>query len=144
MKSFSDALFVFVIIAFIGVNFIIGMLSLSCFIESKKEAAILTCLGTKDGSIMKIFLNQNNILILLSFVAAIALVIPIQLLINKIISSSFGLEHLIQTPLLSYLGIPILLPLGLLIIALAISTLFTVTPLLFYRKMSLTNELRDE
>lgn len=144
MKSFSDALFVFVIIAFVGVNFIIGMLSLSCFIESKKEAAILTCLGAKDTSIMKIFLNQNNILILLSYLISIALVFPFQLLINKIVSSSFGLDNLIQVPFLSYLNIPLLLPVGLLVVALLISTLFTIVPLLFYRKMSLTNELRDE
>lgn len=144
MKSFSDALFVFVIIAFIGVNFIIGMLSLSCFIESKKEAAILTCLGAKETSIMKIFLNQNNIIILLSFIVAVSLVFPFQLLLNQIISSSFGLSNLIQVPFLNYLGIPLMLPLSLLVIALSISTLFTVTPLLFYRKMSLTNELRDE
>jgi energy-coupling factor transporter ATP-binding protein EcfA2 len=144
MKSFSDALFVFVIIAFIGVNFIIGMLSLSCFIESKKEAAILTCLGAKDTSIMRIFLNQNNIIILLSFLIALSLVFPFQLLLNQIISSTFGLANLIQVPFLNYLGIPLLLPLGLLLIAVTVSTLFTVTPLLFYRKMSLTNELRDE
>ena len=144
MKSFSDALFVFVIIAFVGVNFIIGMLSLSCFIESKKEAAILTCLGANNTSIMKIFLNQNNILILLSYIISIALVFPFQLLINKIVSSSFGLENLIQVPFLSYLNIPLLLPVGLLAVALLISTVFTVVPLLFYRKMSLTNELRDE
>ena len=144
MKSFSDALFVFVIIAFIGVNFIIGMLSLSCFIESKKEAAILTCLGASNDSIISIYIKQNSILILSAYLLAIILSFPSQILINKLVSLNFGLSNLINIPFLSYMGIYLLLPVGLFLIAFIISTLFTVVPLLFYRNISITNELRDE
>lgn len=144
ISSFSDALFVFVIIAFVGVNFIIGMLSLSSYIESKKEAAILTCLGAKTSSIISIYLNQNNILILSSYLIAIGLSFPASLLINKLVSISFGLENLISIPYLSYFNIPLLLPVSLLVIAVLISTLFTLVPLLFYKNISITNELRDE
>ena len=48
IESFSTALFIFVIIAFVGVNFILGMISLSSFIENKKNTAILTCLGARN------------------------------------------------------------------------------------------------
>ena len=144
MNSFSNALFVFVIIAFIGVNFIAGMLSLSSFIESKKEAAILTCLGARNSSIMSIYLKENNILILLSYFIAVLLSIPIQLIINKIVKSFFGLENIISIPFLKYLNIPFLLPVGLLLVAVLISSIFVLVPLLFYRHISLSNELKDE
>ena len=144
MSSFSNALFVFVIIAFVGVNFIIGMLSLSSFIEHKKEAAILTCLGARNNSIMSIYLKENNILILLSYLFAVGLSIPMQLLINKLVIKYFGLESIIQIPYLRYLNIPFLLPLGLFLIAAMISSLFVMIPLLFYRHLSLSMELKDE
>ena len=77
IESFSTALFVFVIIAFIGVNFILGMISLSTFIENKKNSAILTCLGARHRSIQSIYLTENYILITISIVLSIFLALLI-------------------------------------------------------------------
>ena len=144
INSFSNALFVFVIIAFIGVNFIIGMLSFSSFIESKKEAAILTCLGANNKSIISIYLKENTLIVLLSFTLALSLIFPFQLLINRIVSLKFGLENIISVPLLRCFNFPLLLPISILVISLIVVAVFVLVPLLFYRKIPLVNELKDE
>ncbi len=144
MNSFSSALFVFVLIAYLGVNFIIAILSLSSFIQKKKEAAILTCLGARNSSIISIYLKQNLLLLALSFLISLAVIFPSQFLLNLLISRSFHLDNLIDIPLLSFYGYPLLLPLALFIIALLISSLFVLIPILFYRHISLADELKEE
>lgn len=144
ISSFSNALFVFVIIVLFGVNTIIGMLSLSNFIEHKKEAAILTCLGSPYSMVTSIYQKQNMLLIIVSFCISLTLLYPLQNLLNSIILVSFNLENLINTPLFSMYGIYFLLPLAILLVALIVASLFLRVPMLFYRKISLTNELRDE
>ena len=144
IDSISNALFIFVIIAFIGVNFIVAIISLSSFIERKKDSAILTCLGAKNNSIMSIYLNMNTFLIFVCFLIAIALSIPIQIGLNMLINHSFSLNNLIDIPYVSFYGIHFLLPIALFIIFFLISTLFVVVPILFYRHFSLAEELRDE
>ena len=55
LDSFSIALLVFVAICFLGLNFILGMIALSTFIEKKKESAILSCLGARNKDITSLF-----------------------------------------------------------------------------------------
>ena len=139
-----DALIVFVSIAFVGVNFILGMLALSSFISRKKESAILTCLGAKDVSIISIFLKENYILIFVAFLIASVLSFPLSLLMNLVLEKSFGLTSLIKIPYISFLNVPyIFLPL-LLLVFIFVSTLFLLIPILIYKNKSTVNELRDE
>lgn len=142
--SFSTALLVFVIIAFLGVNFILGMISLSTFIENKKNSAILTCLGAKNSSIQSIFLTENYILVAVSIVISTLLSILLQNIINKFISVKFALNNLINIPIHNYLNVPYFLPLALGAIAIVFATIFTLVPLTLYRHISLSDELRDE
>ena len=144
IESFSTALFVFVIIAFIGVNFILGMISLSTFIESKKNSAILTCLGARHRSIQSIYLTENYILITLSIVLSIFLALLTQTILNNIISQKFALDNLITIPFSIFYNVPFGLVLSLFVIAIVFSTIFTLTPMLIYRHLSLSDELRDE
>lgn len=144
ISSFSDALIVFVIISFIGVNFILGMISLSNFLERKKDSAILSCLGSRNSSIKQLFINQNFIIILVSYLIAIGLAILLTKIINPIFNAKFGLTNIITIPFLSFLGIPYLLVFGLFIVASICSLLFTLVPICIYKKTSLSNELRDE
>lgn len=144
IESFSTALFIFVIIAFVGVNFILGMISLSTFIENKKNSAILTCLGARHSSIQSIYLTENFTIVIISIFLSILLSIPIQILLNNVIYNSYSLDNLIAIPFMRFFGIPFALPLTLSIVALLFSTLFTLTPMLIYRHISLSDELRDE
>lgn len=144
INSFSDALFVFVIIAFIGINLIVGMISLSSFIQNKKESAILTCLGARTKSIISIYLSENYLLSFISIIIAIIVALISQSFINELIYSRFSLANLIDIPFISYLNIPFGLIVLIFIVVILCVSLFTLTPLLIYRHISLADELRDE
>ena len=144
IESFSTALFVFVIIAFIGVNFILGMISLSTFIENRKNSAILTCLGARNSSIQSIYLSENYLVVSLSILISIFLSIGLQYVLNSLIAKNFSLNNLITIPFISFMSVPFGLVLMLFAIAIIFSTIFTLLPMLLYRHMSLSDELRDE
>ena len=142
--SFSTALFVFVIIAFIGVNFILGMVSLSTFIENKKTSAILTCIGSKSSSIQSIFLTENYLLVLISVVISISTSFGLQILLNNFMSYKFSLNNLILIPFKTFFNVPYFLPIALTAVAILFATIFTLVPLTIYKNVSLSEELRDE
>lgn len=144
ISSFSNALFLFVIIAFIGINLIIGMISLSSFIQNKKESAIMTCLGARTSSIISIYLSENLLLCFISIVLSTVLAIFTQGLLNNIISDRFALDNLIDIPFLNFMNVPFGLVLMLLVISSLCVSIFTLTPLLIYKRISLADELRDE
>ena len=144
ISSFSKTLFLFSIIAFVGINFILGMISLSSFLENRKNAAIMTCLGARNSSIYQVHLFENFILIALSFWMSLIIAHFAQKLLNPIISEKFALSSLIKIPFENFFGIPFGLIIILATIVVVCSTIFTVIPMMFYRHGFLTEELRDE
>ena len=144
INSFSNALFIFVIIAFVGINLIIGMISLSSFIQNKKESAIMTCLGARNKSIMSIYLSENYLVCFIALISSTFLAIITQRILNNFIANKFSLENLIDIPFKSFYNIPFGLIIVLFVIACLFITLFTISPLLIYRHISLADELRDE
>lgn len=144
IDSFTSALYVFVIIAFLGINFIIGMISLSNFIQYKKETAILTCLGARNRSIVLIYLIENYLVAITSFVFSVLCSMIVQKILNPIIYNRFSLSDLFLIPWSRFLNVKFGLPIIVLLISLLCISLFTLVPLFIYRRISLTNELRDE
>ena len=144
ISSFSKTLFLFSILVFVGINFILGMISLSSFLQERKNTAILTCLGSRNGSIYRLYLSENYLVIILAFIISIFVSILLQNLLNPFLASKFALNNLIQIPFSSYFDIPYGLILIFGLIALLTATIFTVTPMLFYRHGFLVEELRDE
>lgn len=144
INSFSTTLIIFIVIAFIGINLILGMISLSTFIENKKTTAIMTCLGARNKSIYSLYLSENIILILISFISSLGVSFVLQKFLNVIIYNKFSLNNLIDIPYQSYFGIPFGLVIFLFLVALIFSFIFTLTPMVIYRSRSITDELRDE
>lgn len=144
ISSFSSTLVIFVIIAFAGINFILGMISLSTFLEQRKNTAILTCLGARNSSIYNLHLLENFLVIFLSYFCSIFLSTFLETKLNGIIYEKFTLQNLISIPLKSFYGIPFGLVFLLGSIAIICSTIFTLTPMMIYRHNSITDELRDE
>ena len=145
LSSFSTALTVFVVICLLGINFILGMLALSSFIEKKKESAILTCLGAKNKDIVSLFLEENILILLLSYVSSIIVSIPIQILLNQMFASFYGLFGLFSIPLTtSFFGIPFLFPIGLFLVFAIVSSIFVLVPISIYKSSSISEELKDE
>lgn len=144
ISSFKDALIFFLIIGFIGVLFILGMISLSNFLENKKQSAILTCLGARTGSISLTFLFYNLIISLSAFALSIGLSFLCMSSLNLLIQKSFGLSNLIT----NCLDIKFFFPYGFLAVSLAVvilsTVLFTLVPIFAYKNFSISEELRDE
>lgn len=144
IDSFTSALYVFVIIAFVGINLIIGMISLSNFIQNKKESAILTCLGSRNKSITSIYLTENYLILLITLLLSIFISIYSQQFINQIIYEKFSLNNLINIPIDKFLNVKLGLPITIFVISTISISIFTLIPLFVYRKISLVDELRDE
>lgn len=144
ISSFRKTLYVFVIIAFVGINFILGMISLSTFLENRKNTAIMTCIGSRNSSIYNLYLSENFLVILISFISSIFLASHLQTVLNPLISSRFSLTNLISIPFNNFSGIRFGLVITLFLIAIVFSTLFTLIPMLIYRHGFIAEELRDE
>lgn len=144
ISSFSKTLLVFSGIAFIGINFILGMISLSSFLQNRKNTAILTCLGSRNASIYNLHLYENYIVIAISFWISMFLANLAQKKLNPYLSNKFSLSNLITIPFESFYGIPFGLILILSSVIVVCSTIFTMVPMLIYRHGFITEELRDE
>ena len=91
-----------------------------------------------------IYCTENMMIGLAAFLISITLAPLLQLLINLIIKSFSGFEHLIKIPFLSFMNIPLGLPLIVFVSTLLISILSTLLPIAFSKKISLKEELKDE
>lgn len=144
ISSFSKTLLVFSGIAFIGINFILGMISLSSFLQNRKNAAILTCLGARNSSIYNIHLYENYIIIAISFILSLFIAFFTQNKLNPYLSNKFSLSNLIAIPFESFYGFQYGLIIFLSAVVVICSTIFTMVPMLIYRHGFITEELRDE
>ena len=144
ISSFSKTLLVFSGIAFIGINFILGMISLSSFLQNRKNAAIMTCLGGRNSSIYNIHLYENYIIIAISFLISLFVANFAQGKLNPYLSSKFSLSNLITIPFESFYGFQYGLIIFFSAVVVICSTIFTMVPMLIYRHGFITQELRDE
>ena len=120
-------------IAFIGINFILGMISLSSFLQNRKNVAILTCLGSRNSSIYNIHLYENYILIGISFIASLFLANFTQGKLNPCLSNKFSLTNLITIPFETFYGFKYGLIILLSAVVIICSTIFTLIPMFIYR-----------
>ena len=135
---------VFLIIALIGTSLIMGIVSFSFYSEDKKTIAILVCLGGKMSDINDIYCTENMIIGIAAFVISITIAPLLQLLINWIIKSFSGFNQLIKIPFLSFMKVPLGLPLLVFSSTVLISVISTLLPIAFSKKISLKEELKDE
>lgn len=135
---------VFLIIALLGTSLIMGIVSFSFYSEDKKTIAILVCLGGKMSDVNDIYCTENMMIAIVAFLVSIGLAPLLQLLINWIIKSFSGFSQLIKIPLLSFMNIPLGLPLIVFCSTMLISMISTLLPIAFSKKISLKEELKDE
>ena len=144
ISSFSKTLLVFSGIAFVGINFILGMISLSSFLQDRKNTAIMTCLGSRNSSIYNLHLIENYIVIAISFILSLFISFYTQKFLNPYLSNKFALSNLITIPFESFYNVQYGLIIFLAAVVVISSTLFTMVPMLIYRHGFITEELRDE
>ena len=120
------------------------MISLSSFLQNRKNTAIMTCLGGRNSSIYDLHLIENYFVIGISFFISLFLSFYVQKFLNPYLSNKFSLSNLITIPYESFMGIQYGLILFLSAIVVICSTIFTMVPMLIYRHGFITEELRDE
>ena len=134
---------IFLAIALVGVAMIIGIISYASYNEDIKDSAILLCLGAKRDDIALIYVIESMLLglisVVLSFIIAILVSKPVNLLIERYTS----LINIINVPFISFLGHTLLFPLLILIITMLICLISTYLPIGFSKKISLKEELKS-
>ena len=142
LDAASVGMEVFLVIALIGVTMIVGIISFASYSEDIKESAILLCLGAKRDDVALIYVIESMLLgiigVLLSFVIAILLTKPINLLIENLTS----LVNIISIPFIAFRGHTLLLPILIIVSTMMICFLATYVPIGLGKKISLKEELK--
>ena len=142
LDAASMGMEVFLVIALVGVTMIVGIISFASYSEDIKESAILLCLGAKRDDVALIYVIESMLLgiigVLLSFVIAILLTKPINLLIENFTS----LVNIISVPFLVFHGHTLLLPFLIIVVTMMVCFLATYIPIGLGRKISLKEELK--
>lgn len=133
----------FLIVALIGTICVMSIMAFASYSEDHKISAILSCLGASNSEIYEIYLNESFttgfISLLISFVVSYFL----SLGINQLIYGVVELENLINIPIFSFLNIPYLFPLLILLITTVLCFISTIVPILFSKRISLKEELQS-
>ena len=136
----------FLIIALVGSVLIVGLISFSSYSEDKKRSAILSCLGSDLYQIIDIYIYENIMIISFSLIIAVLLLFPLKMFANSMLFNLIGIKDIVSLP--SYIAPSINLPysyyLVLIIASIIVITLSTVLPILFSKKISVIEELREE
>ena len=134
----------FLIITLIGTGLIMGIVSFSFYSEDKKTIAILSSLGAKTDDINDIYCVENITIGLLAFVVSLVISPLLQFLINQIVLKLAGFSNIISIPYMRFLRIPFGLPLFVFVGTILVSVISTMLPIMFSKKSSLKEELKDE
>ena len=144
VKAATTGMELFLIIALVGTALIMGIVSFSFYSEDKKVIAILSCVGAKMDDINDIYCLENMMIGLISFLISIILSPLLQILINSIVKNISGFIDIIDIPFRSFLNIPFGLPIIVFLSTVVVSVFATLLPIVFSKKISLKEELKDE
>lgn len=144
MSAATMGMEVFLVIAIIGTALIIGIISFSSYSEDKKTSAILTCLGSSKSDIFSLYLNENFAIGLISLLVSFLLAPLLSVIANNVIKKLTTFENMINIPFRYFMGMPMLLPLLIIVFTMLICIVATYVPLFFSKKISPKEELSEE
>lgn len=143
-SAFVSSLCLFVGLAFVGLALILGMASFSSFVSGRKESALLTVLGAKRVEINAIFVFESMLVCAGSAALSLLFAPLLQSFLNGLLAKKFDVNGLIAIPFQRFMGVPLLVPLALLLGASLLAFLSSSIPLFIHRRLPLVEELRDE
>lgn len=144
MDAATIGMGLFLIITIAGTVLIMGIISLSSYSEDKKTSAILTCLGAKRGDIFSIYFYENLLLGAIALVVSLVIAPILSMIGNKIISNITGFTNMISIPFLSFMNVPLLFPIILVVATFLVCVIATYIPLFFSKKITPREELSEE
>lgn len=136
------ALFLFLAIGIVGTLLILTIISFTNYSEDRKVSAILSSLGARDSDIENIYINENLYSGFISLILSLTLSYPLSLLINHIVYKYINVSQIIDIPYKSFLNIPLLYPLAILVMIIFLITIATVLPIKFSKRRNLSLELK--
>lgn len=136
------ALFLFLAIGIVGTLLILTIISFTNYSEDRKVSAILSSLGARDSDIENIYINENLYSGFISLILSLTLSYPLSLLINHIVYKYINVSQIIDIPYMSFLNIPLLYPLAILVMIIFLITITTVLPIKFSKRRNLSLELK--
>ena len=143
-ESFVTLSWPFLLAEAVATAFIVASLLLAAFLRRRKEAAILRGEGASMRSLLLLYGAPGVLASFLAGLSTIILSIPLGYLISAILRPSLGISNLVRVPLLSFEGIPLLLPLLLIAVSILIPCLGAFLPLRASLSSDLSEELREE
>lgn len=142
--ALSASLIPFLVIEVLAVAFIMGSLAYSSFLENRKEAAILLAMGARGADVSLLYLSESLFSSFLSAVLALGLVPFLEKAFNPFLEGKTGVAQLLELPLGSFLGIPLLVEGALFLLALILASLGAGLPLAIAKRRPMAESLRDE
>ena len=143
-ESFVALSWPFLLAEAVATSFIVASLLLAAFLRRKKEAAILRGEGATSRSLLILYGAPGVLASFLAGLATILLSVPFGSVISAILEPSLGISNLVKVPLLSFGGIPLLLPSLLVLVSVLIPSLGAFLPLKASLSSDLSEELREE
>lgn len=135
---------VFLGISILGTALILGIVSFSSYSEDRKIIAILSSIGANRSDITDIYVLENvlvaMIALAISFIVSPFLALPV----NSLVFQLSGFAHIVAIPFNSFLNVPFLLPLIIIVATIFIAVIATVLPISLSNNISLKKELMDE
>lgn len=142
-QTIEYTVFIFLIISVIGVVLIIGISSFANYADDKKISAILTCAGASKNEISGIYISETLISTFIALIISFPLSIFGQKVLNQIIESKIDIPQMINIPIKSFNGVPLLLPIVIFCITCLISLVITLVPISFSKRNNLKEELQS-
>ena len=142
VNAASIGMEVFLAIALVGIVMILGIVSFASYNEDIKDSAILLCYGAKRDDIATIYVIESMMIglisVVISFVAAILVAKPVNLLIERFAS----LIDAINIPLMEFYNHTLLFPFLIVSATLFVCMFATYLPIGFSKRISLKEELK--
>ena len=146
--SLSEALvmasFLFMINAAMSLILIIALNAYASFLNQKKQSAVLLSLGAKQSDIEGYVAMEGVIINVVSVISALCSSYALEIILSRLLEQEFGVPNLIQIPFSSLFGIPYLLVLIAIFLALSLSFIASIIPLKAAGRIDLSEALREE
>lgn len=144
IEALKIGLIIFFVLVIIGTILIIGLSSYSNFAFQKRNNAIYLSLGMSNEQLFSIYIYENVFVLIVSLISSFIFASILNPFINWMINRFFNIENIVQIPFLSFLNVPFLLPILIILISLFVMFFVTYIPIYFSRNINIRKELQEE
>ncbi len=143
LEAVEVGLIFFLVIVVIVTLILLGIICLSSYLADSKQLAILMSLGVNRGKTIEMYIYENTMTTLIAIVVTFVLSLLFQMLLNSILLSATGIAGFIAIPFTSFLGVPFLFPVLIIVASLILVVVTCALPILVSGRISIKEELQN-